>query len=104
MIFILSSIPGSALPPGRYSTLGHFTLYFVLGALVFAALDGDLRSRALSAIAIASAYGVSDELHQLFVPGRCADPIDWLVDTLGALTAIVLILFILRPRASRRKD
>ena len=45
----------------------------------------------------ASLYGISDEIHQIFVPGRTADPIDWLVDTcgaaLGAFIAYVAPLF-----------
>ncbi|MDZ4655437.1 MAG: VanZ family protein [Coriobacteriia bacterium] len=100
-IFALSSIPGSDLPPGEYSTVGHFALYFVLSAVAFTALDSRPRTRALSAIALASAYGISDELHQLFVPGRCADPVDWLVDTAGAVAAATLILLAMRVRASR---
>ncbi|MFR0868308.1 MAG: VanZ family protein [Adlercreutzia sp.] len=37
--------------------------------------------RAFIAIACASLYGVSDEVHQLFVPERMCDPVDWMVDT-----------------------
>jgi VanZ family protein len=33
---------------------------------------------------LASAYGITDELHQAFVPLRMPDPMDWLVDTVGA--------------------
>ena len=67
----------------------HFCEYVVLGALLFAALRvtrPEARSAALVAVAIAlaSAYGASDEFHQLFVPGRMCDPADWLTDTLGA--------------------
>lgn len=42
------------------------------------------------AVAAASLYGVTDEIHQLFVPGRFCDPADWLVDTLGALTGALI--------------
>ena len=91
VIFGLSSVPASNLPPGKYGTVGHFMLYLVLGALLFLALQGELRGRALWAVALASAYGVSDEMHQLFVAGRCADPVDWLVDTAGALVAVLIL-------------
>ncbi len=99
-IFTLSSIPGSDLPPGDYSVPGHFALYFVLGALTMNALGGQARDRALWAVALASAYGASDEVHQLFVAGRYADPADWLVDTLGAAVAVALILLVKKLRAS----
>jgi peptidoglycan/LPS O-acetylase OafA/YrhL len=103
-IFVLSSIPGSDLPPGKYSTPGHFALYAVLGALILIALGGPTRNRALWAVALASAYGVSDEIHQLFVPGRCADPVDWLVDTAGAITAVGLLLVLTRMGVSRNRN
>jgi VanZ family protein len=35
-------------------------------------------------IVITSAYGMFDELHQSFVPGRDASVYDWIADTLGA--------------------
>ena len=47
------------------------------------------------ALALASLYGVSDEVHQRFVPGRSADVTDWLADTLGALVALLLVRYAL---------
>lgn len=100
-IFVLSGVRGSDLPPGPYATPGHFMSYFILGALAFASIDAPLRRRALWAVAAASAYGVTDELHQLFVPGRCSDPMDWLVDTAGATAAVVLIVAAIRRSNDR---
>lgn len=88
-IFTVSSIPGTDLP-GGYSWQGHLIEYAVLGSLLFLALRHDhppLRA-ALLAVAIASAYGVTDEIHQSFVPNRMPDPLDWLTDTAGASVAI----------------
>ena len=45
----------------------------------------------LLAVACASLYGVTDELHQYFVPGRACDPADWLVDTCGAVLGAMLL-------------
>ena len=39
----------------------------------------------------ASLYAFTDELHQFFVPGRNATVLDWLFDSLGALTALWII-------------
>lgn len=43
-------------------------------------------------IGIASAYGISDELHQSFVPGRDCNVWDWLADTLGAIIGAGLVM------------
>lgn len=69
------------------SPAAHFCAYLILGALLQNALRRHIAPRhaLVAAVVIASAYGVSDEIHQLFVPGRACDPVDWVVDTLGAL-------------------
>jgi VanZ family protein len=36
------------------------------------------------AIVTASAYGITDEVHQFFVPFRESSWLDWLADTIGA--------------------
>ncbi|MDP2300717.1 MAG: VanZ family protein [Coriobacteriia bacterium] len=99
VIFGLSSLPGSSVP-GRYGSLGHLVVYAVLGALYYAALAGRLPvgRAALIAIALASAYGITDEFHQSFVPGRVPDPVDWLVDTTGAALAVAALVVIGRWR------
>lgn len=104
VIFALSAVPGSSLPPGRYSTFGHFTLYAVLGALLLLSLPRRDRPWAMLAVAvaIASLYGITDEFHQSFVPGRMPDVVDWMVDTTGALTATVLVVAVRRARAMRQ--
>jgi VanZ family protein len=45
--------------------------------------------------ALGSAYGIIDEIHQRFVPGRTCDIRDWLFDTLGALVAVAALKLIL---------
>lgn len=55
------------------------------------------------AIACASLYGITDELHQYFVPGRACDPADWLVDTCGAALGAVLFRVFAGIAASRVK-
>lgn len=97
-IFVGSSVPGSQVP-GRFGSLGHFGEYAILGALLVLALTSP--KRALMAVALASAYGITDELHQLFVPGRCSDPVDWLVDTLGAMVGVYVATRIHRALRGR---
>ena len=35
-------------------------------------------------------YGITDEIHQLFVPGRDASVYDWLADCTGAILAVAV--------------
>lgn len=46
--------------------------------------------------ALASAYGVIDEIHQSFVPGRTCTLPDWIADTIGAFLGAVLVLFLVK--------
>lgn len=103
VIFALSSLPGGSVPAGDYSSLGHFTVYAVLGALYFAALRGRHRgwTAVAIAVALASAYGVTDEFHQSFVPGRIPDPADWMMDTFGAFVGAAFTLGALAWRDRR---
>lgn len=71
----------------------HFAAYAVLGALVWRALSRH-RPRwwqVLVTTAYAVVYGLTDEYHQVFVPGRSFDLLDLSADTLGALAAAGLL-------------
>ena len=72
----------------------HFVTYLVLAFLWWRALSrGRLTHRAAlgTAFAVAVAYGISDEFHQSFVPGRSPSPQDVLIDAAGAAAALGLI-------------
>jgi VanZ family protein len=65
----------------------HFTEYLILGLLLF---NGFVSKRALArafflALAAGVCYAVSDEIHQLFVPGRTGKVTDVLIDGTGIL-------------------
>jgi len=100
VIFGFSSVAGSDIRIGiDVSPFAHFGEYAILGGLLLLALDR--RDRVLAAAAMASAYGITDELHQLLVPGRMSDPVDWAVDTAGALAGAAIAAWLLRRRAER---
>ncbi len=87
------------------SPVGHFAEYLVFGALLFNALRLHLgANRALTlvlAVGIASAYGVTDEWHQYFVPDRSCDPADWAVDTIASFCGALLARFGLKKVLAR---
>jgi VanZ family protein len=96
VIFGASSIPNLTTLPGNISDKsGHSIGYALLGILILRALAGGrLREvtwrRGIAAIVLATLYGVTDEFHQLFVPGRSADRYDVLADCVGATIGAVL--------------
>jgi VanZ family protein len=105
VIFRFSSLPGTQVP-GRFSEVGHFGEYFVLGVLLYSALRASGRRdiAAATAIVIASLYAVSDEFHQHFSYMRTPDVVDWGVDTLGAACGVLAArIAIATGRRSRRE-
>jgi VanZ family protein len=117
-IFVLSALPGSAYPRTdlpNADKLVHVLIYGTLGALCSRALlrgRQELRlpsglSLVAAAAALAALYGVSDEIHQLFVVGRSADWRDVAADAAGGLLGSGLAAaFIVRSglRRRRRRD
>ena len=88
--FVASHQPVIEIPFGVPDYVAHATSYAILGALLLRALaGGSLRSMQthliLSAVVIGTAYGLSDELHQWFVPGRTASVSDLVADGVGSL-------------------
>jgi VanZ family protein len=72
----------------------HFIVYAVLAWLWwrFLAPQRQLNwSVLLLAFVLTTLYGITDEIHQLFVPSRHGQPADVLFDAAGALAMILLI-------------
>lgn len=105
-VFTASSQPTLPRLPSvlGWDKLQHSAAYAVGGLLLARAL-GRGRRGVLLAVALGSLYGVSDELHQLFVRNRSSDPVDWMADTLGVLAGVALWRLVHHHsarRASRR--
>lgn len=88
-IFYVSSLPQVPIPLGADKPW-HAIAYLGLAVVVVRAVAGGLPRRvdrriASLAIAMAVTYAVTDEVHQMFVPGRTADVADLIADTAGAL-------------------
>jgi VanZ family protein len=81
----------------------HVVEYAVLGALCYRALRGSgndaWRQQAIpAAILLASLYGMSDEVHQAFVPFRESSWLDWLADTVGGALGVAAMYRVLSLR------
>ena len=95
IIFLLSHTPGDDLPSqiDGLDKLCHATAYGVLAAtVIFAMLPWSRHQEGRMAFGIlifCLLYGLSDEFHQSFIPGRFPSGMDIVADGLGA--ALVLI-------------
>jgi len=74
-------------------THAHFLSYLVLGILTLNLLGvmGISKYRVLISLLICVVYAITDEFHQIFVPGRGAQISDILVDSFGALVGIEIM-------------
>ncbi len=72
---------------------GHLVEYGILAGLCWRALRLTVPRRPIATIAfvITVLYALSDEFHQLFVPGRTGRLTDVLVDTVGASISLLLL-------------
>ena len=91
LIFVASSRTRVASPAKipHVDKIAHFMVYGLLGTLICRTQRLGTATAVWSLVA-ASAYGVSDEWHQSFVPGRTTQLADWIADTAGAALAITL--------------
>lgn len=96
LIFALSSQEAFPRPFSIAAELlaiaAHLVLFGALSALLWWGLSWLPRQpRWLCAVVITIAYGVTDELHQSFVPGRSSTLFDVVVDTIGAIVVVTVL-------------
>lgn len=129
VIFILSNQPAAVSSgqsgvivghlqqaiPGVSTTLltflvrksAHIIAYFILGVLMYRALRVSIRrwpARTVAGLALLSCslYAVTDEIHQLFVPGRSGELRDVMIDSIAALVGVGLCAWMMRWRSLRK--
>jgi len=98
LIFIQSSRPSPANLPHDFAHIDkllHFSAYAFLGALFARAFrtlstKNNLRLVMTLSIILAGLYGISDEIHQAFVPFRDGDIMDVIADILGSICGVFL--------------
>jgi VanZ family protein len=88
LIWVLSAQEQVGPDLGAWARLATSAVHFAEFAILFALWRWALGPRrAPIAAAIALAWAILDEVHQSWVPGRDADPIDVLVDAAGIAAA-----------------
>ena len=100
IIFIISSIGNKDLPDLQFresDKLAHFFVFGLLGILLYRGFLVSkrpvIRLRAVSlSLLVGILYGLFDEVHQYFVPGRFASITDWIAD----ITGIIVMIYIFR--------
>jgi VanZ family protein len=110
LIFYLSHQPGTMMPTlfPMQDKLMHFTAYAILGFLgmgsVRATTHGYRPEQAWLICLLVGLYGISDEFHQYFIPGRMADGLDVAADIAGGLLGTWLRYSRVRLVSRRRQQ
>lgn len=79
--------------------IAHFSIYALVGFLLMGLVSTfklKEKSRILISLILGVLYATSDEIHQLFSPGRSAQITDVYIDTLGVLVGIFVILLFIK--------
>jgi len=86
----------------------HFTLYFVLGMLMYLAInksrifiDKMTGVKVKLSFLFCFLYSVSDEIHQFFVPGRALRVFDVFVDSVGSIFGILIVYYFIKKVKNR---
>jgi len=98
ILFTLTTLPAQSVPSvGVSDKLEHLLAYFVLSILLYLTLLFQRKSVLLKnyamlfTILIVFAYGIIDELHQLMIPGRSCELLDFLADMIGGIIGIIIV-------------
>ena len=109
LIFVQSANPSpEQIPSFKFvDKVLHFAAYAIMGVLFYRAyqktlkIKDNLRMLMLLSAASASLYGISDEIHQSFVPFRDAEVSDVIADTIGAFSGVYLYQFLIVSRMEK---
>lgn len=101
-ILTLTSLPAESLPSVGFSDkIQHLLAFFVLGFFLYLNMVFQNKYKSLKkspvyySILISILYAILDELHQLIVPNRSAEILDFVADAIGAFLGVYIALLIL---------
>ena len=89
IIIIMSSIPFETAQSFTHvttfkSVLYHFSIFFLLAIFFLMSFDS---SKSLFSMVFLILFGILDEIHQIFTPGRSCSTADFVIDFTGILFA-----------------
>jgi len=109
IIYWIALFIGTTLPSAKYADffeisdkIKHFSAYSILAILLGLNMYFQEKWKSVSAFylnytfIICGLYGILDELHQLFVPHRSAEVLDWVADIGGTILGIILVRFFIK--------
>ena len=102
-LLIATTIPTQSLPSFDVSDkFKHFGAFFGLSVLLSLTLLYQNKSYLFKkyflafTLIITSLYGLLDELHQYFIPGRYSEVLDWVADSAGAALGILFVWYLVK--------
>lgn len=103
-IFYVSSLTAEetagAASHGANAIAYHTIIFFVLAFfLLMSVVRGKNQKLIFHALIISVLYGLLDELHQYFVPGRSSAFSDVLLDSIGIFSAFIIYFISLKYRS-----
>lgn len=106
LIFIASSIPSAEMPhvilfawdKALHAGVFGIFCFLVYRALVLRTPPMSFGKASMYSLLATILYGATDELHQLFVPGRSSEIFDLLADAVGAGICILIVYIAHRLR------
>lgn len=101
VLLAATSFPTIKVPTTSISDKGyHFIAYFGLGVLLNLTLIFQnkypllKKKNSFYTLLIGSIYGIFDEIHQYFIPGRSMEFLDFVADFIGLVLALFFVLFL----------
>ena len=86
--------------------LAHFSIYTLGGILIYNFIytyDITNKRKMIVSFLIGGVYAITDELHQLFIPGRSCEIRDVCIDSSGVLLGICIIAIFIKLKTTNKE-
>ena len=83
----------------------HMFIYFVLGLVTMGTMYTykiRLKPKILITLSVVFIYAITDEIHQIYVPGRSGSFVDVMIDTVGGFIGMMLMIGIMSRKRKNK--